>query len=157
MKIIRTKNTALIKQIITHPSVWGAVSDDGQSPDDYEPVTDDVIYWLHVEDKESLGLYMLHPHNSVTFEVHTCLLPIAYGEKAKKAAQLCMEWIFRVTPCRKIITNVPESNQLALRYAKKAGLKTEGINRKSFLKGGILLDQVMLGITKEEFLCQQQQ
>jgi RimJ/RimL family protein N-acetyltransferase len=115
------------------------------------------IIWLEVVGDEGLGMYLIHPHNCVTYEIHTCLLPTAWGDKAKQAAKLVLNWIFQNTPCMKVITHVPETNALALRYAKRAGMVVEGNNRKSFLKNGQLLDQIQLGITKEEHICQQQQ
>jgi RimJ/RimL family protein N-acetyltransferase len=34
-------------------------------------------------------------------------------------------------------------------------MQQEGINRASYLRNGELIDQIMLGITKQEWLCQQ--
>lgn len=61
--------------------------------------------------------------------------------------------MFDNTSCEKMITNVPEYNKLAYRFAKSIGGVDEGTNRKSFKKEGILMDQYVLGITKEEFIC----
>lgn len=158
VQIVRTFNAELIRLIVTHPAIWDAVSDDGVQKEQYNAPVADSVYWLLVLDgEEILGAYFLHPHNHVTYEIHTCLLPNSWGEKAKKAAQLVLSWVFSNTICLKVITHVPENNVLALRYAKRAGLQEEGINRASFLKNGKLLNQTLLGITKEEFTCQQQQ
>lgn len=153
MRIEQTTDAQWIKSVVTHKAIWPHVSDDAATAESYQPPLIGVM-WLEALDDASLGLYLVHPHNCVTYEIHTCLLPNAWGDKAKQAAKLVLDWIFANTPCQKVITHVPETNTLALRYAKRAGMVVEGNNRKSFLKNGRLLDQIQLGITKEEHLCQ---
>ena len=156
MKIVPTLDEAKIKTTVTHPAIWPHVSDDSCKVDDYTPHMNGVL-WLEVVEDQSLGVYLVHPHNSVTYEIHTCLLPIAWGSKARQAGKLVLDWMFANTPCQKVITQVPQTNALALRYAKRCGMVVEGNNRQSFLKNGQLLDMTQLGITKKEHTCQQQQ
>jgi len=155
MKIEQTKDIGLIIDVVTHPSIWPNVSDDSIESEDYSPTIEGLI-WLKVFDDNLLGIYMIQRHNFINYEIHTCMLPNSWGEKAKQASRLVLDWIFANTECIKLVTHVPEDNPLALRYAKKAGLIVEGNNRKSIMKKGRLLDQIQLGITKEEYLCQQQ-
>jgi len=152
MNIERSYDIELITRIMTNPAVYSFVSDDG-SPDvgAFCAHDDEAIYYLLVLDDERVrGLYMLHPMNYITYEIHTCLLKSCRGESADEAAKLVLKWVFTNTPCLKVITNVPENNPLALKYAKRAGLIVEGINRDSFLKDGKLYSQTLLGITREE-------
>jgi hypothetical protein len=58
------------------------------------------------------------------------------------------EWIWHNTPCRRLITNVPADNRLAFQFALSAGMEPYGKNEDSFLKGGKLLDQICLGISR---------
>lgn len=158
MDIERTFDEELIKKIVTHKAVWGFVSDDGSDKENYKPAIHESFYWLLVRDKdEVLGLYFLHPQNYICYEIHTCLLPAAWGEKSREAAKQVLSWMFSNTICMKVITYIPDDNEKAFFYAKRAGLEQEGINKRSFMKNGKLLDQKVLGITKEDFLCQQQQ
>lgn len=142
---------SLIAKAICHPRIWPGVSDDGSgSAEDFKiPISDSIVYLGMYDADEFLGLFMLHPHNAICWEVHTCLFPAAWGETAKQCAELCIEWIFSMTGCRRLITNVPAHNNLALRLAKSVGMQQFGINPKSFLKHGVALDQIMLGISKE--------
>jgi len=93
---------------------------------------------------------MFHATNAICWEVHTCLLPCAWGERAYIAARALPEWIWRHTPCRRIVTNVPSSNRLALRFALRAGMTIYGCNKASYLKNGRLCDQLCLGLSKPE-------
>jgi len=146
---------ALIRAIATHPQVWRHISDD-HSPavDDYLPPDPRHVLYVMVRDiypdsgpEELLGFYLFHPLNSICWEVHTCLLPAAWGPRAQQAGCLITEWIFEHTPCRRIVTNVPVYNRVALAYAKRAGLVEYGRNPASFLKDGKLHDQILLGIS----------
>ena len=69
---------------------------------------------------------------------------------------MLLSWAFLEANCRKMVTSVPAYNRAALRFAKAGGMTQEGINRASYLHAGQMVDQIMLGITKEEWLCQQQ-
>ena len=155
MQIVQTLDESAIKAVVTHPAIWPHVSDDSCDLETYTPPLVGFI-WLEVVDEQSLGMYLVHPHNCVTYEIHTCLLPIAWGGKARQAGKLVLDWIFANTNCQKVVTQVPQTNALALRYAKRCGMVVEGNNRQSYLKNGQLLDMTQLGITKKEHTCQQQ-
>ena len=149
MHIERTHDMAYVRGVITHPAIWPHVADDTCDRDQYVPTDDDSIYWLMPVDGVPLGVFMVHPHSAVCFEVHTALLPHAWGGSANKAACALIEWVFSRTGCRKLITHVPAYNRRALAFAKRAGMVEEGNNRKSFLRDGVLMDQYLLGISKE--------
>lgn len=158
MRIERTYDMELVRRITVDPAVYPYVSDDGSpEPEDFEPVESDVIYYLLVLDNDEnvLGLFLVHPHNTILYEIHTCLLATCRGSKADEAAQKVLAWIFENIPCHKLMTHVPEHNRSALHFAERAGLKREGINAQSFLKNGEICDQFLLGITRTE-QCQQQ-
>jgi RimJ/RimL family protein N-acetyltransferase len=49
-----------------------------------------------------------------------------------------------------LVGEIERGNTLAVRFACRAGFQIYGINRRSFLKGGVLRDRVCLGISKPE-------
>ena len=154
LTIARTHDMETVRPILAHPTVWPHIHDDGAT--EPQPLDLDGFVWLLVDDGEPAGVFLLHPHNTACWEVHTCLLPRLYGPQARQATQLCRAWMFTHTACQKLITNVSADNLLALRFAKRCGMTPEGVNRESFLKNGELLDQHVLGLTKKEWQCQQQ-
>ncbi len=145
-----TEDRDLIRMVVTHPAVYKHVSDDfSPPPEEYEPHPG--MQYVSVWDKgELLGMWIFQPHNAVCYEVHTCLLPCAWGERGQRAAREMAHWIFAHTPCKRIITNVPVSNRLALRFARAAGMTEFGVNKRSIAKGGQLEDQILLGLSPEE-------
>lgn len=154
MNLDRTHDMGLVRAVLAHPAIWPHIHDDGVK--EPAPVDHASLYWMLVTNPDVAGVFLLHPHNTATYEVHTCLLPVIWGAQAKEAAQLCRAWMFTHTPCQKLITHVPAYNAVALRFARQCGFTVEGLNRKSFLRNGVLLDQHVLGLTKEEWQCQQQ-
>lgn len=157
MILTRTRDMELVGHIVSHPAIWPHITDDATA--EFSPIIDsDAAHWMLVDDGEPAGLFMVHAHNSVCYEMHTCLLPRTWGAQAKVAAQLLLKWAFEDTDCQKMITAVPAYNRAALRFAKAGGMMQEGVNRASFMKNGVLIDQIMLGITKQEWkTCQQSQ
>lgn len=157
MNLTRTHDMALVERLMRHPAVWPHLHDDG-TPEDWAPIDHDSIYWMLLTvEGAPVGVFLVHPLNSYCFEMHTCLLPNAWGSPAGQAVKLLGRWVFGETACRKLVTNVPAYNRLALRFAKAGGLQQEGINRASYMHDGEMLDQIVLGITKEEWTsCQQQ-
>jgi hypothetical protein len=153
MRAEKTRDAALIKSVITHPRVYPHVTDDGCPKvgnfDALGAASSPQFHFVCIFDgPEFLGLFMFHQINLVMYEVHTCLLPNAWGERATKAAHLARDWMYQNTPCMKIITHVPRDNVLAFRFAKRCGMKVEGILVKSIQKNGALLDQTILGMEK---------
>ena len=151
----RSQDYELIRRIMTHPRVFDKISDDGSpAAEDFRPVESDVFWYVilrdvkPVDEVDTLGLWMFSPESSVCWQVHTCLLPDAWGPRGREAAKLLQEWIWTRTPCRRIVTTVPETNKLAMWFAFEAGMLPYGFNPDSFLKGGRLWGQVLMGISR---------
>ena len=151
----RTTDYDTIRAVLTHKRVYPKISDDNSpAAEDYYPIEHESIWYVLARDynyidndSDLLGVWLLVPQNSVCWEVHTALLPCAWGDIGLEAAKLLPGWIWQRTPCRRIITNVPANNRLALHFAWKAGMRVFGTNEKSWLKDGKLWDQIMLGIS----------
>lgn len=134
---------------MTHPAIWPHVSDDfSGEPEAWEPPLDDRMYVLALDGSEVLGLWMFELCSPVCYRVHTALLPHAKGEKAHQAAKEMALWIWEHTKCERIVTDVPEDNRLAFRFAQAAGMKEYGRNPQCFQKGGQLKDLIMLGMSR---------
>jgi RimJ/RimL family protein N-acetyltransferase len=146
-----SRDFILIGGILTHQKLWPMLVDDFAEIENFVPQDHPAILYLVARDAgELLGLFMLVQMSGVMWEVHTCLLPNAWGQRALAVAKAMLAWFWEATGAKRLITSVPEDNVLALRFAKRAGLKPFGINEKSFQRGGKLLDQYMLGINRED-------
>lgn len=148
----RTFDLDLIRTIVTHEKIWPHVADDGAGrPEDYRPVDHPAIWYVLVlSGHELMGVWIFNPQTSACWEIHTALLPKAWGTLAHRAARFIVPWVWEHTTCRRIVTNVPVYNRLALAFAKGAGMEQYGLNPKSYQKDGKLYDQILLGISKPE-------
>jgi RimJ/RimL family protein N-acetyltransferase len=146
----RTLDYELVRSIVTHPKIYPHVADDdAPKAEEWRPLESTVVWHILVRlDGEPAGVFILVPQNAVCYELHTCLLPMLWGS-ATEAGRRMFAWMFEHSPCRRIMTNVPDYNRLALRAAQNSGMREFGVNTKSYLKRGILCDQIMLGISKE--------
>jgi RimJ/RimL family protein N-acetyltransferase len=156
MNIERTHDMVVVRSIMSHPAIWPHIHEDGMIEPD--PIDHENLNWILVTiDRTPVGVFLVHAMSSICFQMHTCLLPRIWGFGAAQAAQLLLSWAFEETDCLKMVTNVPAYNRAALRFARAGGMTQEGINRASYVHNGALVDQIMLGITKQEWKsCQQQ-
>jgi RimJ/RimL family protein N-acetyltransferase len=150
MEFTRTFDFGMVAAIMRHKALY-QVDDFGPPADEFWPREDDAIWYVLVTaGEEILGLFILAPMNAITWEIHTRLLPRAWGKLAAEAAQGILSWLWAETPVLRIVTSVPAYNRLAVRFAQRAGLRVFGENPGSFLKDGRLHDQILLGISKPD-------
>jgi RimJ/RimL family protein N-acetyltransferase len=144
----RSFDFPLIGEIMRHEKLCQA-DDFAPAREKFVPRTDEAIWYVLVEDAgEVLGLFALAPQNTICWEIHTRLLPCAWGKRAAEAGRGVLEWIWEQTLCRRVVTSIPEYNRLAVRFAAQAGLRRFGVNESSYLKNGILHDQILMGVSK---------
>jgi RimJ/RimL family protein N-acetyltransferase len=149
----RTRDYELARQIITHPQIYPAITDDSSpAREAYQPIESEALIYLALyDDAELIGMFLFVPITGVTLEVHTCILPTAWGARAGEAARVAMAWIWANTPAARIVGSVPESNRLAHRFGKRAfGMTEYGRNPAAIRKRGRLQDLILLGISKPQ-------
>jgi RimJ/RimL family protein N-acetyltransferase len=150
----RTRDYELARQVLTDRRIYPFISDD-QSParEDYRPIESEAVIYLACYDREEaldefLGLFLFTPISGVCVEVHTCLLPAAWGSRAAAAAIVAARWIWENTQAERIITAVPADNALAHRFAKLAGMRQFGRNPAAISRGNRLQDLILLGLSR---------
>ena len=155
--ITDANDRALIEATMKHPKIYAHISDDScPARESFHLPAVALMRYLGIFDSEDyMGLFAIQQHNGVTWEVHTCLLPDAWGSRSKAAADAAIQWGWKHLKAERIITQVPKYNRLALRFAKCAGMIQYGLNPRSWKHHGKLWDVFLLGISREEALCQQ--
>ena len=153
IKISQTIDYDFITAVTKNADVWPWVCDDNTDFDSYAP--SDMCVYLSVEDSGQLsGYFAIKAINSACYEIHMAILPEFWGRGIQYASAL-LGWIFSNSDCQKLIAFIPEKNVRMLSLALKSGLKKEGFIHKSFLSGGVLHGQYLLGISKGD-ICHQQ-
>lgn len=159
---LTTLDARKVARIMFHPDILEVMSDDHAT----DHMKDAGPYFEINTAKTLLGIpsfYFLSPNEHTLFmvtsktltlfEVHTMILPEGRGVLAIEATKKAAEWLFNSTSCEKVVTYIPLFNKAARIFAKKAGMLDEGICTKSFKKDGVLHDQWVLGLEKEQ-ICQ---
>ena len=147
VRINRTADRDFIAALSFDPLIWPFISDDGceQKLEVVDRLLGFESLILKAEDEAPLGLWIAFGRNFVTCELHFCVVPSRFGGKAYVTNEVC-RWIFSNTRFKKIVTEIPRFNERAIRHIRKAGFIHEGVNRVSFLKDGVLHDQIVFGM-----------
>lgn len=153
IEICTINDLDIVKFIMSIPDIKDRFLEDDEMPPDYEQILkDNSVYVLKImKYNNPIGLFFLNPLGKVCYEVQTAILPQYRGKYALEATKTGTDWAFKNTDCQKIITFMTVNNRKAYALTKKTGMKYEGINHKSWVKGGMLHDQLMFGICKEDF------
>ena len=151
MTFERTENAALIRAIVTHPKVWPHVGDDfTPCADAWRPqFAPYLLYLLAKDGDEVLGVFA-YEIRGACWEVHLAMLPGAWGPRASLAWAEMLAWLWAHTPCRRLIASVPAYNRIALHFAKRGGMRQFAVNERSYMKDGVLHDQILLGLSRPE-------
>jgi len=106
--------------------------------------------FYHVLMPNKFTAILIYPLNFITYDFHVSVLKEGRGQLAVDAVKKALaEYIFKKTPCRKIIIFVPDFNKSMIRFAHNIGAKIEGVIKNSFLKRGKLYDMQLFGLSKE--------
>lgn len=150
VKIFRSRDYRAIRELATHPRIFPHVSDDFTAdPKAWQPIESEiVIYLLAADDKGPFGFGIFIPDTWACWKSHTAFLPRSYGQLALSSFKQMLDWMWKNTEARRLVGEIVRENKLAMRFARRAGFEIYGINARSKLRGGVLVDQVCLGISK---------
>lgn len=135
------------REIAFDARVWSASTDDG-APDwrDWTPGADErILYIVAIDRGDIVATFTLLPQNTVCYEIHVTQ---AFGRQAARAHREIFAWAFEHTPAKRIVASIPADNPVAIRAARRAGMREYGTNPASFLRGGELQDQILFGVSK---------
>ena len=155
ISVERTADAAQIGRIITHPKIYRHMCDDGApSADGF-----DAAHWISGpanvallaigDDGAAMSAFMASRVNDVTSEIYICILP-EYWDLSDQIMGLSIEWVFANTETRKLVFNVHEHNMFSFKLARRAGFSLEGVNRKSVMRKGKLVDLLVFGLCESD-------
>lgn len=150
LKIFRTRDYKIVRELATHPRIFPQIADDFTAdPKTWTPIeSEQVCYLLAADEEGPFGFGIFIPDTWACWKTHTAFLPRSYGGDAASSFKKMLEWMWQNTQARRLVGEVVRENLLAIRFARRAGFTIYGINKRSYLRGGILHDQVCLGISK---------
>jgi len=152
MIIIQRIGSAAASEVIADKELSRRVSDDFTNLDKIELPESDFYFGFFLQD-ECIGFVHLSPDTAVTYSIHINIIS-GHRDLAIDCAKMFYRFALDTfSPnFQKLIAKVPVTFPDVYRFAKKSGFKDEGLDRKSILRGGVLTDRYILGITREEMI-----
>ena len=148
MRVQRTFNEELIKEVLSDERLWEVSTEDGTPPvAEFWPDIDEKVWVAMIDDDDKVRGFMVGDLVSkAQVRVHVAIRSEYWGDKANvELGKMALQWYID-QGTRKIIATIPTEDKQVLRYAQRCGLQREGINKKSFLRNGEMLDQYYLGM-----------
>ncbi|QDP63211.1 MAG: hypothetical protein Unbinned1520contig1002_9 [Prokaryotic dsDNA virus sp.] len=151
MKFVNAKDSKSIIDFMTSDEVWESFSDDMSDKSQYLPDLSSTSLWLNVIiDGELAGMALLENYNLTTLKMHPYLLKPYRIYSRLLITELYILFLKSPLFVNKLVVEIPSHRKVVYNLAKKMGFIDEGVNRKSFLKDGVFLDQWNLGLTRKE-------
>ncbi len=142
------KDISFVSDIIADESVFWTAKDDGVT-DPYSFVRDSLHNPGHIWLSPFPDTLLLFKGiNLILAEMH---IAIKSGPARINSRTSCIDacrWMFRNSPCEKIITYIAESNILAVSLASECGMIREGYLAEAMKINGINEGLIILGATK---------
>jgi hypothetical protein len=159
-KLLKLQDFHEIKRVFLDADVFADIIDDSFTT--LDAFEDDLISMVCTPTNFFLCpatgcIFLLSPFSFGTYVVHTCILKKLRGRKAINLGKEAISYCFNELNINKLISYVPSYNHKALFYALLCRFKKEGLIKKAFQLNKQLFDVTVVGLTKEDWLCQQQQ
>jgi RimJ/RimL family protein N-acetyltransferase len=148
VKVQRTKNIPLIKEVMDDEKLIKATSEDGTDIAGFTPEVESTAWIALIDDKDQIrGFVIVSPTGRVSASIHVAIRTEYWGDSKTnvKLGKLAVKYAFD-HGVRKLTAEIPTPDQEVLRYAQRVGFKREGVNKQSFLRNGELLDQTYVGL-----------
>jgi len=148
--VARNFDLESLRKLATDPRIWPHISDDHfPDPEKWKPILGELAIVLVACDRKGyFGFAIFLPRTFTTWDCHFGFLPRAGVWKAMKAMKKFFRWMWEHTEAERIVGDIASDNTQALAFARRAGCSAYGLNPKSVKRGGVLLDQVCVGISR---------
>jgi len=150
IKIVEDIET--IKSIMLADEIWETISEDEIGKEDYIPDMESDLWVGAFVDDECIGLFRFHSVTGVALQLHVQILLKHRKEYSMEAMSKVWEWFEDGISENfiKVVVSIPAIYPNVYKFALANGFKDEGLNRMSIKKNGHIVDQWLLGITREE-------
>lgn len=98
------------------------------------------------------GFFMIREESSVDLQIHACLLPEAVAYSRVLGVEV-LQMLFHASPIRRVSAPIISNLVSAQNYVRKLGFRQEGVLREACLKNGRVLDVVLFGMTRTDFVA----
>ncbi len=144
----RTFSTDEIEKIIYHPEVIRLSTNNGVKG----AIDTEGDCWLATYvNNEIVGVFVFEPVNSVSLEGHCYFLPEHRKSVSDESYLKSMDYVFDNSKYKKIIVKCSQKDWHVKNFCLSKGFALEGRLEKSTEHNGKLVDEYLLGMTKESY------
>ena len=148
MIVERTFDADLIKSVLLRQEIKATIAEDGV--DEFEPDLEGDI-WLVMRDETVIAVYQLERVNAIMLQIHANVLPEHRKKHSKDTGRAALDWILDNLPeIHKIVAYIPVIYPNVRDFTASFGFQIEGVLTQSYLKNGVVHDQWVMGITRQE-------
>jgi len=147
-----TTDLRLVKTVYSDAELFGRISEDGVQALDFHVDPNALYLVMHTEKNQIAGIAQFEEINDTTLLGH-CNVLKNYREKyAQFVGYALIAWFAWDAPehFKKLQVVIPVCYPDVIGFVKKHGLINEGTRRKSIKKNGVLYDEWLGGITRDE-------
>lgn len=138
-----------VKYILRDEELFSRVSEDGMKHSDYVPLMNKMYLGIFT-DNTLIGYWSVEAENSITVNIHCNVLKQYRAKHSSEVGQYFVDYIFsKYEKIQKLNCKIPVIYPDVYAFAKKLGFKDEGIDCKSVMKGGNIVDRHNLGLKRE--------
>lgn len=152
--MFRTRDARLIRELATDPAIFPHIADDFFArPEDWDVPDLNTQYlrcFVASDEEGHYGFGIFIAENHAHWKAHIGFLPRSYGAKAIASFRQMIERMWQETAAERITGEICQENRRAIQFAVRAGFEQYGVNEKSLLRGGVMRDQVCVGISKPQ-------
>lgn len=150
ISIDRTWDKDLIRSILTEPTIWDTIAEDGQEPGLFEVELEKNIFLAVNHNGVCLGIYILHVYNGCTLQIHANMLHKHRKAFATESGEKMLDWFRDEGPekYQKLMAQIPAIYPHVYHFTINRGFKDEGLLIKAYRKKGELHDLHILGLER---------
>jgi len=146
----RTFDKSEIMAVLTQPDILATISENNHQ--DFEIDVNKTGFIACDVDDELAAVFIFDKVGAVVYDVHAHVLPAQRLNSKDIGNAILNHFLKSVPTAEKLTALIPECYPNVIRYAMQFGFRLEGVNRLSYLRHGVLLNQAYLGATREEVL-----
>ncbi|TDI80628.1 MAG: hypothetical protein E2O80_06320 [Betaproteobacteria bacterium] len=147
MNLEITRDSEIIKKVMTDSDIWSKISIDNVEKSDFNPEIPANIIFLAAFVSDVIGLHMFTSYkNGVLY--HPMLLKPYRKDYGREFFSNGIKWFFDNTDNDSLGAEIPISHKSTINLAKHLNFKDLGIRKNGILKNGNYLDLQILRLEK---------
>ena len=151
MIIDKTTDMEAVRNFLTEPAIWEAISGDFTgSIEEYSPESANYLYIMGYDKLEPIGLFIIHKTDLNLFQCHVQVIPEHRDRYAVEFGSGAVKWVWDNTELNKLIALIPEIYPNVHKFAEVQGFKQEGYITNSYKKNGKMYSQWLMTIDRGE-------